>query len=296
MGRLPGIDISHYQGSVDFDVLASKPVEFVFCKATEYRKDEYFDRNWAECKRIEVTRGAYHVIRLKEDIMSQVYLYLSTVQFEPGDLPPVLDVETSVIDELGDPALAYDHIMHWLITVEELTECTPILYISPRAIRHLEGHTEGLERFWLWNVDYEDPEPGLTKQPEMPEADWTTWMIWQWTSDGPAKEYGMESSGLDMDYFNGCRHDLQAFTEANMPTNPWEPIDVSSAQAYNDDRDYSTQQIHNIIAFTGGNFWYEMDIISKIATWQFQQGDLAVDGKVGPATYQALLDAGMSEA
>lgn len=291
MGRLPGIDISHYQGDVDFDVLMYKPVRFCIIKATQAAENPKFQRNWAGCKEIGLTRGAYHLIELDKDISSQVYLYLSVVRFEPGDLPAFLDVETSQIDDLDDPALASARILQWLSEVYELTGARPVLYISARGLGKLEGHTDGLDQYGLWIVDYEDPEPGLTQQPKLADP-FFHWRFWQWTSDGPGHDYGMESEGLDMDYFNGCRHDFQTFLSQNEPSNPWE-VDVAEAQAYNDSRDYERSLIYDIITFVDANPWYEEDIIHKIAFWQYQQAGLTVDGKVGPATLQAMIDAGL---
>jgi lysozyme len=291
MSRILGVDVSHYQGEIDFDVLAASDAEFVIIKATQNAKNPAFDRNWAEAKRVGLPRGAYHLAELDKDIQEQVFMYLSVVHFEPGDLPPVLDIETSKIDEVGDPKLAYERILEWLQTVEQLTGATPILYISPRGVDHLEGNTEGLNRYHLWDVDYEDPEPGLTQQPKLPET-FETWTIWQWTSSGPGPEYGMESDDLDLDYFDGCIHELQEFLAMNQPENPWN-IDIPAAQKYNDDRNYERELIYNIITFTEGNPWYSDDVILSIAYWQYQHGDLAVDGKVGPATLQAMIDAGM---
>jgi len=142
-------------------------------------------------------------------------------------------------------------------------------------------------------VDYEDPEPGLTQQPVLPET-FETWTLWQWTSSGDGPAYGMESDDVDLDYFNGCVHELQEFQRMNQPENPWN-INVPEAQAYNDGRGYERQTVYDIITFVDANPWYEEDIIYKIAYWQHQQGDLSVDGKVGPATLQAMIDAGLPE-
>lgn len=292
MSRLPGIDVSHFQGDIDYDVLATKPVDFNIIKATQNAKNPKFDRNWAESKRIGLTRGAYHLIDLDKEPEPQLFMYLSVVTFEEGDLPPVLDVETSKIEEVGDPELAYQRILWWLMEAERLTGTVPILYISPRGLDKLDGNTEGLDRFHLWAVDREDPEPGLTQQPA-PHPPFETWLMWQWSSDGPGKDYGMESEGLDMNYYNGCRHDLEELVML-VPQNPWN-IDVQEAQTYNNGRGYDRQLIYDIITLVDANPWYEDDIVYKIAYWQYQHGDLDIDGKVGPATLAAMEEAGLGD-
>jgi hypothetical protein len=99
---------------------------------------------------------------------------------------------------------AYRAILQWLLEVRELTGVSPLLYISPRSIRALKGYTKGLEEFPLWLVDYGDRQI----EPEVPEP-WEKWTMWQFTSDGGGKSHGMESNGLDLDYYNGPVSDLE---------------------------------------------------------------------------------------
>lgn len=96
-----GIDISHYQGSIDWVQLTTNkttkfPIHFVFMKATEGgdHADDTFPFNFDQAHRYGFIRGAYHFFSPKTDPLKQADFFIRTVQLIPGDLPPVLDVET----------------------------------------------------------------------------------------------------------------------------------------------------------------------------------------------------------
>ena len=91
-----GVDVSSYQGEIDWTTVAAEPnLKFAFLKATEGRswEDPYFDENWKLTKRAGLRRGAYHFYRPNRDAAEQATFFATVVRLEPGDLPPVLDVE-----------------------------------------------------------------------------------------------------------------------------------------------------------------------------------------------------------
>ncbi len=97
-----GIDISHYQGIINWDKLlhnkeAKFPIHFIFMKATEGGDygDETFVENFSQARKYGFIRGAYHYFLPKTDAHKQADFFISTVHLSKGDLPPVLDVETT---------------------------------------------------------------------------------------------------------------------------------------------------------------------------------------------------------
>ena len=97
-----GIDISHYQGDIDWNLLASQragefPLRFVFLKATEGgdHGDDTFRANFDSARAHGFVRGAYHYFIPRTDALRQADFFIRTVQLQKGDLPPVLDVETT---------------------------------------------------------------------------------------------------------------------------------------------------------------------------------------------------------
>ena len=97
-----GIDISHYQGKIDWELLthnreAQFPIHFIFLKATEGgdHGDDTFTQNFGQARKYGFIRGAYHYFIPKTDARKQADFFIRTVQLAKGDLPPVLDVETT---------------------------------------------------------------------------------------------------------------------------------------------------------------------------------------------------------
>ncbi|EJX00262.1 glycosyl hydrolase, family 25, partial [gut metagenome] len=95
-----GIDISHHQGPINWHrlrhaLVAHDPLRFVFVKATEgdSHLDTRFRENFDNAKEAGFIRGAYHFWSNQSPPRRQAYYFTAMVQLEPGDLPPVLDVE-----------------------------------------------------------------------------------------------------------------------------------------------------------------------------------------------------------
>ena len=99
-----GLDVSHYQGTVDWASVLRQGYRFAFIKATEGTTwtDPEFSANWAGAKGAGLLRGAYHYYEPGDDPGQQADFFLNTVWphggqplLAPGDLPPVLDIETT---------------------------------------------------------------------------------------------------------------------------------------------------------------------------------------------------------
>ena len=91
-----GVDISHYDGTIDWTQVKAAGISFAFAKATEGTSyvDPTFATNWAGMKAAGIVRGAYHFFDPAVDATSQVTYCLATVgTLEAGDLPIVLDFE-----------------------------------------------------------------------------------------------------------------------------------------------------------------------------------------------------------
>ena len=61
--EIRGVDVSSYQGEIDWKVLANQDIKFAFIKATEGSSfvDEKFKSNYENAKKIEnLAIGAYH--------------------------------------------------------------------------------------------------------------------------------------------------------------------------------------------------------------------------------------------
>jgi len=100
-GRVPskydvhGIDVSKYQGVINWERVAAADVRFAFIKATEGGdvEDPMFLTNWYGAQNAGIPRGAYHFYYFCRTAQEQAEWFIRHVPVEPGALPPVLDIE-----------------------------------------------------------------------------------------------------------------------------------------------------------------------------------------------------------
>jgi lysozyme len=92
---IQGIDVSKYQGDVDWTAVARSGVQFAWIKATEGGDylDEKFHQNWELAREAGIRRGAYHFVYWCRPAQEQAAWFLANVPYDPMALPPVLDVE-----------------------------------------------------------------------------------------------------------------------------------------------------------------------------------------------------------
>lgn len=197
-----GIDISHYQGSIDWVQLTTNkttkfPIHFVFMKATEGgdHADDTFPFNFDQAHRYGFIRGAYHFFSPKTDPLKQADFFIRTVQLIPGDLPPVLDVETIGKSTPHDLKIA---VKTWLDRIESHYGVKPILYTSYKfKNRYLSDSVFNTYPYWIAHyyvdsVKYEGP-----------------WHFWQHTDVGNVPGIREE---VDLNVFNGSLEQLRALT------------------------------------------------------------------------------------
>ena len=170
-----GIDVSDYQPNVSWQAVATEGIVFSFVKSTEGATlvSQTFARNWAAMKAAGIQRGAYHFFRPASSVQGQIDLFLKTVKLEAGDLPAVLDLETTgglSADQLCDRAAI------WLEAVEKATLMRPIIYTYPGFWDNLG--TKRLADYPLWIAHYTTAE-----EPWVPGG-WKTWTFWQYSDTG----------------------------------------------------------------------------------------------------------------
>lgn len=170
---LRGIDVSHFQGEVDWPAVAAAGVRFAFIKATEGLADvdPRFASNWQGSRAAGLLRGAYHFLHPNLDARQQAAHFLAVVTLDDDALPPALDVE--VTDGVAPAALAAC-IETWLGAVGAALGCKPVVYTDPWFWRDHVG--ANLSSYPLWLACY-------AEQPELP-ASWQSWTFWQHSQSG----------------------------------------------------------------------------------------------------------------
>ncbi len=196
---LKGVDVSSYQGSINWSSARADGITFGFAKATEGETiaDSTFAGNWAGMKAAGVVRGAYHFFHPNESATAQADFVLSKVgTLEAGDLPIVLDFE--VLDGVSEATAVADAVT-FLQTVTHATGKTAILYMSSGF---LGGSYASLAPYTLWVANYGVSCPGLP-------SEWSRWSFWQNSDSGSVSGI---SGGTDVDEFNGTLTALTALT------------------------------------------------------------------------------------
>ena len=214
---LKGIDVSYYQGNVDWKAVKSSGHPFAFVRVSDGTKypDNKFDQNWKATKAAGVLRGVYQFFRPAQDVDAQVNLFLSKLKeaggMEPGDLPTVLDLETA--DGVSSETIR-EKALKWLAKMEEATGVRPIVYTSAR-MSSIIGNT--FSKWPLWVANYE------TSCPTMPSG-WATWDFWQNSDKG--KVPGVSGS-CDTNQFQGDMAKLMLLTAStkSIPEMPAPPPD-----------------------------------------------------------------------
>ena len=93
--QIHGIDVSKYQGDINWNEVRNSGVKFVWIKATEGGDylDNKFAQNWMLAKQVGIPHGAYHFMYWCRPAEEQAQWFIQNVPKEPDALPPVLDVE-----------------------------------------------------------------------------------------------------------------------------------------------------------------------------------------------------------
>lgn len=197
-----GLDVSHWQGRVEWRAVARSGVSFTWLKATEGTGlvDRTWERNRRAARRAGVLVGAYHFAspsRHRNDARREADHFLRTTRLRPGELVPALDLE---IDGGLSRAALTRWTRTWLTRVEARLGVRPVLYTSPgfvaseltggkRIARDLAPH--------LWVAHWR------TDAPALPAGDWAGrgWSFWQWTDRGTVP--GIEGP-VDRNVYSGA--------------------------------------------------------------------------------------------
>lgn len=195
-----GIDVSSYQGKIDWQqvkamVEDSVRVHFAIIKATEgvAMVDSYFQRNWREAAKTGITCSAYHYFKPNKSGTWQARFFLQTVQFEKGDLPPVIDIE-----ELNgmSPQKMREELSEFIHHIERKTGVKPIIYSGLSFYNdYLKGHFDG---YPLWIAHYYQPKLKLAKD---------KWIFWQHSDRARISGIGHV---VDFNSFNGDQAAFEA--------------------------------------------------------------------------------------
>lgn len=204
---VPGVDVSVYEGSVNWPSVKAFGVAFAFARVSDGSfLDTKFNANWTGIKAAGMVRGVYQFFEPGEDPVKQANILLSAIgnppTLVPGDLPVVLDVE---VTGGQSEATIIANMKTWIGNVQAGTGRVPMIYTAPGFWDVNVGST-AFSAYPLWAANWGVACPNLAEG-------WTNWVFWQFADNGNVTGI---SNPVDLDEFNGSMSDLLAF--ANQPS------------------------------------------------------------------------------
>jgi len=206
-----GIDISHWQGTINWTTVAAAGKKFAFMKASESTDyvDPTYTWNRAHAKAAGLLVGAYHFAAptaVAGDAVAEADHFLATATPTHGELLPVLDLERT--GGLSPTALT-GWVQAYMGRILQQTGLHGVIYCSPNFWKTYMNDTtwfaaNGYTVLWIahWTT---------ATAPILPAAAWNSngWTFWQYTSSGVVPGI---SGSVDLDRYNG-----KVFTKVLIP-------------------------------------------------------------------------------
>ena len=191
MSKILGVDISHWQGKVDFAKLKKQGIDFVILKAGGsdfgFYEDKTFKRNYQEAKAAKVNVGAYYFVGKNfygsEAGVADAKRFLKIIGDCQLEYPVFLDVETT---QPGRKAEATEAAIAFCLTMEKAGYFVGIYSSDISGFREKLNHDKLLS-YAHWVADYNDPVKECKEH-----------QMRQYGSKGYLD--GVENNPIDLDY------------------------------------------------------------------------------------------------
>ncbi|MDR0269172.1 glycoside hydrolase family 25 protein [Paenibacillus sp.] len=206
-----GIDVSHWQGIIDWKQVKNAGYSFAFTKATEGMKlvDDRFRINAQGAKAAGLLIGAYHLTRAHkvEDVKTELEHFVQIVESAGGmnsfRLPLVLDIETK---EGGSRANISAIVREWITQFKLRTGRTLMIYTFPNfmdtSLDSVFGNTP------LWYAYYGIGAPA-------DRGGWKSWEFIQCTNKGRVPGI---NGNVDLDEYKENEVELMAAYNGQGPS------------------------------------------------------------------------------
>lgn len=190
-----GVDVSRWQGEIDWPKLRSQGANFAYIKATDGgdHLDPMFKKNWRAADAAGLKRGAYHFFYWCRTAGEQADWFIRNVPKVAGALPPVIDVEwngESRCRKRPSRAKVLEKMQVFMDRLEAHYGQRPIIYTAPDFYRdNLKGAFPD-HPFWLRAVAQHPSKvyPGRK------------WVFWQYSGSGLS--HGVKGR-IDLNVFHG---------------------------------------------------------------------------------------------
>lgn len=205
-----GVDVSKYQGEIDWSTVRRHGIDFAYLKATEGgdRIDDRFAENWRKAAAAGIHRGAYHFWYHCRPGREQAAWFIANVPKDDDALPPVLDMEWTPFSptcrERPPASTLHAEMRDFLRAVEAHYGKRPVIYTS---VDFFEDRMAGAfhdHHLWVRSVAGH-PSVRYGARP---------WRIWQYTGTGFAE--GVDGE-VDLNLFRGSDAEFARFVAGDLP-------------------------------------------------------------------------------
>lgn len=191
---LLGIDVSSYQGDIDWNIIQNQGIKFAFIKATEGSgmTDDYIRQNLENIADTNIYHSAYHFFSFDSAGETQAENYISAVGKDEINLPPVIDIEFYGDKSRNQPSRqeVYKILSPLTERLENHYGVKPIIYItSPLYFKYIINSEFSDYPIWIRNVN---SEPLLID-----------WDFWQFSDKGILEGYYGKEKYIDLNVYNG---------------------------------------------------------------------------------------------
>jgi lysozyme len=199
-----GIDVSRWQGNIDWPAARAHGVSFAWLKATEGGDvlDPAFHSNWAGAARAAIPRGAYHFYYFCRPAAEQARWFIRHVPRSAGALPPVLDMEwnhkSRTCPHRPDAAHIRREAALFLAALQQHYGQRPLLYTTVDFYHDNQLWRLPGTEFWLRSTAAHPSD-------SFPGRHWT---FWQYSGTGLVPGI---SGKTDLNAFAGSESDWQSW-------------------------------------------------------------------------------------
>lgn len=200
-----GVDVSRWQGTVDWAKMKAAGVEFAVLRCYAARKDVTFDANYAGAAAQEIPVGAYTYMyaTTEQGAVKEAQATLDALAGKPLTMPLFLDVEDSSIKTLGREKLTDLMLIELAIFAAAGYPTGIYTSLSYRDsfmnARRLSAYDWWIARWTCYRTDannklftFADESPDSTKKPDC--------VLWQFSNGGRGSDLGAGSTAVDLDF------------------------------------------------------------------------------------------------
>lgn len=199
-----GVDVSAYQGLIEWETLSKQGISFAFIKATEGSSftDIFFAYNYEQAQKTDLRIGAYHFFSFDSPGETQAAHFIETVPKIDSMLPPVIDLEFYGDKRQNPPQteIVREQLTVLIGMLREHYGLSPILYATEETYERYLAGSFAENDIWI---------RGVYASPHL--SDGRDWTFWQYTNRKRLEGYEGEERFIDMNVFAGTKEEFEAY-------------------------------------------------------------------------------------